>query len=110
MRVSISALMISVLTTSTVLTGGCVQMPTEKQDVADMRPSISFKPTSDDATQAKVFVDGIELGTVGDYLKNKDAVRILPGTHEIRVISNGEVLLSEKVYLSDGVNKTFIVN
>lgn len=109
MRIVINALMVSVLTCSAALTG-CVQMPTEKQTIADMRPSISFKLTSDDTAKATVFVDGIEVGTVGNYLQGKDAVRILPGTHEIRVISNNKVLLHEKVYLSDGVNKTFIVN
>jgi hypothetical protein len=36
-------------------------------------------------------------------------VRILPGTHVLRVVLGAELVLEEKFYLGDGVNRAFIV-
>lgn len=92
-----------------LLTGGCVQMPTEKHSVSDMRPQIAFKAESEITRAARVIVDGLDMGKVSDYLDGVAAVRVLPGTHQLRVISGGQILLEEKVYLGDGVARTFIV-
>jgi hypothetical protein len=89
--------------------GGCTQMPTEKQSVSDMRPQIAFKAATDRAHAARILLDGLDVGALNDYLEGVAAVRILPGTHTLRVVSENAVLLEERFYIGDGVNRTFIV-
>jgi len=91
------------------LLGGCTQMPTEKQSISDMRPQISFKADGDRAQNSRVLVDGLDMGMVSDFIDGQAAVRVLPGTHMVKVTSDGSVLLEEKVYLGDGVTRSFIV-
>lgn len=93
---------------------GCVQMPTESAGVVDMRPQISFKSLGS-ATGATVLVDGLEVGPLQAYLESSDkntsgtTLRVLPGTHQIRVIRGSDILLDERVYIGDGVTKTLLV-
>ncbi|HPU50658.1 MAG TPA: hypothetical protein PK359_03795 [Burkholderiaceae bacterium] len=84
----------------------CVQLPTEKQRVVDTRPSISFRvdPTSD--LSARVLVDGLDMGSLADFLDGAGSLRILSGTHVIKVIKGTDLLLNEKIYLGDGVGRT----
>ena len=84
--------------------GGCAY-PTEKAEVLDNRPQISFKDTKSAETLA-VFVDGIRNGYVADYLEGKRALRLMPGTHVITVPMLDGTTYSEKVYVSDGVTRT----
>lgn len=90
---------------------GCVQLPTERQGVVDLRPQISFRFNSADSrmNEARVFVDGLDSGRMGDYIDGKGSLRILPGTHNIRVVSGSEVMLDERAYVGDGVSRPFIV-
>lgn len=105
---------VTILVTTGVLIGslfivGCVRMPTEKQSISDMRPQISFKAEGAIAQESRILVDGLDMGKVSDFIEGKAAVRVLPGTHIVSVTSGGSVLLEEKVYLGDGVSRTFIV-
>ena len=88
---------------------GCTQLPTEKQKISDIRPQISFKIEGYNAKSARIIVDGLDMGVVSDFTEDKAAIRILPGTHSIVVTLGSDVLLEEKVYLGDGVNRSFIV-
>ncbi len=88
---------------------GCTQMPTEKQGVSDMRPQISFKLERADLASAQVLVDGLSMGAAGSYVAGQASLRVLPGTHELQVVSGGQVILSERIYLADGVNKSFVL-
>ena len=90
---------------------GCVQYPTERQSVVDLRPQISFRFDPADArmNEARVLVNGLDSGRLGDFLDGKGALRILPGTHGIQVVSGSDVLLNERAYLGDGVARPFIV-
>ena len=91
---------------------GCVQMPTERQSVVDQRPQISFRISGDQRrlAAARVFVDELDMGTVGDFIDGKASLRVLPGTHMVKVESAGTVLLLEKAYLGDGVSRPFNIN
>ena len=102
--------------TTTLLAGlpvlgiyGCTQMPTEKQSVSDMRPQISFKAADTQHHSARVFVDGLDMGALSTYLEGIAALRIVSGTHQVRVMHGSQVLLDEKFYAGDGVNRTFII-
>jgi len=104
-----TGLLVAVLSNAVMVTG-CVQMPTEKQGLADLRPGIAFNIGDPKLVTARVVVDGLDLGTVGDYLDCKATVRLLNGTHFLRVISGADIVHEEKFYLADGVNRSFILN
>ncbi len=90
---------------------GCVQYPTERQSVVDLRPQISFRFDPADArmTQARVVVNGLDSGRMADFLDGTGSLRVLSGTHTVQVISGSEVLLNERAYIGDGVARPFIV-
>jgi hypothetical protein len=92
-------------------TSGCVQYPTEKQQVVDQRPQLSFvvDDANTAASSARVFVDGLEVGTVGNFVQGRAALRVLPGAHVVRVESANGVLLEQRIYLADGVSQALIV-
>lgn len=85
----------------------CTQMPTEKRGVADIRPQISFQYERSDLGQAKVSIDGVELGVVGSFRAGTSALVLIPGTHQLRVTLGSNQILDERFYVADGVNKTF---
>lgn len=102
--------MAAVLTSSllgSVVLVGCVQMPTEKQQVVELRPQISFRFEDERLGAAHVRVDGLSMGTAGQFQAGKAALAIEPGTHQLVVDVNGNVLLNTRFYVGDGVNKTF---
>ena len=88
---------------------GCTQMPTEKHGVSDIRPQISFKATDTQQHAARVIVDGLDMGSLGSYLDGIAAMRIVSGTHQLRVVLGSQILLDEKFYAGDGVNRTFLI-
>jgi len=92
-----------------VFLAACTQMPTEKQNVVDMRPNLSFKVTDESLNRARVLVDGLDVGTVGDYLEGRTALRVLSGNHLVKVVLDGGTVHEEKVYVGDGVNRSLIV-
>lgn len=89
---------------------GCVQLPTEKQSVVDQRPQISFRIAHEGQAAARVFVDRLDMGMAGDYAEGKATLRVLPGTHLIEVRLGGQQLLNERIYLADGVSRSFGLN
>ncbi len=84
----------------------CVSFPTEKSGVVDQRPQISFH-IGDADDDARVLVDGLDMGRAGDFAAGKAALRVLPGTHQLTVQAGQKVLVSEKFYVADGVSRTF---
>lgn len=92
-----------------LLATACTQLPTEKQGVTDMRPQLSFKIMDDGLRGATVFVDGLAMGSVGEFSEGVAALRVLSGSHQIRVDLNGRVLVDEKLYVGDGVHRTILV-
>ena len=90
---------------------GCVQYPTERQSVVDLRPQISFRFDPADArmNEARVLVSGLDSGRLGDFMDGKGSLRVLSGMHSVQVVSGADVLLNERAYLGDGVARPFIV-
>jgi hypothetical protein len=93
-----------------VLIAGCTQLPTEKRGIADIRPQISFKISSESTKTANVILDGLPVGTVGDFVDGVAAIRILPGSHVITVVLGSQIILEEKFYVGDGANRSFVLN
>lgn len=109
MRIATRLVVATALMALVVLATSCVQMPTEKQQVADMRPTISFRLADPTLADARVFVDEIGVGSAGDFVEGQAALRVLPGSHVLRVVREDRILLNEKVYLGDGVSRAFIL-
>lgn len=87
----------------------CTQMPTEKQGVADIRPQISFKLEKDELAQAQVRINGLVMGQAGDFRDGQSSLRLISGTHHLQVLLGNRVVLDERFYVADGVNKSFIL-
>lgn len=98
----------SVASAGVLFLSGCTQMPTEKQGISDLRPQISFQAPEERVRNARVTIDGLDMGIVGNYVEGTAALRILPGTHLITVDIGGQVILHEKFYVGDGVSRTFV--
>jgi len=92
-----------------VLVSACTQMPTEKQNVTDMRPQLSFKILDERLLVAKIYVDGLDMGSIGEFREGVASLRIRSGSHQIRININDQVLVEEKLYFGDGVNRTILV-
>ena len=104
----IHAVIIGVAITA-ALQSGCTQMPTEKQGVADMRPQIAFRYERPEMAQALVSVNGIDMGSVATYRDSVASLKLVPGTHHLQVKLSGALVLDERFYIADGVNKTFVL-
>lgn len=102
---------VSLLALAMATLSGCVQYPTERQSVVDLRPQISFRFDPADArmNEARVLVNGLDTGRLGDFLDGTGSLRVLSGTHTVRVVSGATVLLDERAYLGDGVARPFNV-
>jgi len=89
----------------------CIQLTTEKQEVADLRPQLSFSlaDPDDDAGQYRVYVDGLDMGSAASYLTGKNGMKVLSGTHMLRVEGRGRVVLQEKIYLGDGATRAILI-
>lgn len=94
-----------------VATTACVQYPTERQSVVDLRPQISFRFDPADArmNEARVLINGLDSGRLADLADGKGSLRVLSGTHIVRVVSGSTLLLEERAYLGDGVARPFNV-
>jgi hypothetical protein len=89
----------------------CVQFPTEKAGVVDMRPQISFRFLAEDKAlqSARLQVNGIDAGTVGEYVEGQAALRVLAGNNVIKVVDGSRVVYEQQVYLGDGVGRTILL-
>ena len=92
-----------------LLLSACVQMPTEKSGVVDTRPQLSFRLSNEGLQAARVLVDGLDLGALGDYQEGIATVRVLPGTHRVQVVLGGQVRFDQKIYVGDGVQRNFLI-
>jgi len=90
---------------------GCVQYPTERQTIIDLRPQIVFRFESANPqfNDARVLVNGLDSGRLVDFIEGKGSLRVLPGMNTVRVVNGMEVLLDERAYLGDGVTRPFNV-
>jgi hypothetical protein len=87
MKLNIKWMAVSLIAGSLVALTGCVQYPTERQSVVDLRPQISFRFDPADArlNEVRVLVDGLDSGRLGDFVDGKGALRVLSGSHGVQI-------------------------
>ena len=102
---------IAAVVLTALLVGCTIQFPTEKQEVADLRPQFSFffADPADDPAQYRVFVDGLDMGSASNYIAGKNALKVLSGTHVVKVEARGRTVAQEQVYLGDGATRTILI-
>lgn len=88
----------------------CGEMPAQSQGIADTRPQISFKASTERVLGAKVIVDGRDMGRVGSFLEGDATLRVAPGTHMLIVASNNQLIYQQTFYAGSGGGRIFTVN
>ncbi len=88
-----------------VFLAACVQTPTQKTQVVDDRPGLAFELSSSSAEAYELKVDGVSYGRVGQYLAGENRLLIIDGTHQVELLSDGNVVFSQSVYLGAGATR-----
>jgi len=89
----------------------CHQMPSETRVVSDNSAGLSFSLSADVSdNNYQVFVDGLAMGNVKQFLADQNILKIVSGSHIIRIEKNGREVLKEKIYVSAGTNKVLVVS
>lgn len=91
---------------SVIALTGCVNTPTTNVQVKDDRPLIMFAGAKQGDV---VFIDGLQMGEAVQFSAGDAALRIESGSHNIQIQRSGTTILNKKFFVSDGVNKTFIL-
>jgi uncharacterized lipoprotein YmbA len=78
-------------------------MPVTQVQSVDLRPTLSI---SNAPNGSMLIIDGITVGDAGAIASGKQAIVLSPGTHQVEVNYNGRSLISEKIYLGEGLRKT----
>lgn len=100
---------LSLLLLSALMVVGCVRTPTQEVKVVDDRPRVSFDVSvlEKNPSEYQVRVDGIDFGTIDQYLQGQHTLPLLAGQHTIEVVLNNNVVFNKKVYL--GENSTRVI-
>jgi len=77
--------------------------PVEQVRTTDERPGLLVQGAPHGAT---VLVDGLPAGAANGPGDIAQVIRIEPGTHAVAVTTSGQILLSERIFVSNGVTKT----
>ncbi len=89
---------------------GCVQLPTTESTTVDNRPQLTFKANTDSPLDDyRVFIDGLDNGSIAPFSDGTKSLRLLPGTHLVEIYKGDKLISSQKIYLGDGVTKEVIV-
>ena len=82
----------------------CVQSPTQNTQVVDDRPGLAFElaPAADNY---ELKIDGVSYGRVGQYRAGERLLKIIDGTHQVELISDGKVVYQKEIYLGAGSNR-----
>lgn len=87
---------------------GCTQTPTQRTGVVDDRPRLAFEEQlPGDAKDYDVLIDGISYGPMSQYLANENALRVIPGSHQIEIKDGSKTVFTTKVFL--GASSTRII-
>lgn len=86
------------------------QMPSEHVVIGDNTAGVSFKLIDpQDGENYEVYIDGLLMGNAAEFLAGQAILKILPGSHIIRITKHGEIVLEEKFYIAAGANKVMVV-
>lgn len=77
--------------------------PFHELPIQDPRPQLNFATaTNVDASQYKIYINTLYVGTVADFAENSRPLRLLSGVHQVSIERNKELVVSEGIVLEDG--------
>lgn len=85
------------------------QLPSEQAVISDSSAGLSFRVMAEQNAGYEIYVDGLLMGQAHEFKEGEAILKVLPGSHVIKVISNGQVVMEEKVYVASGANKVLVV-
>lgn len=91
-----------------VFLGAC-QLPSEHVVISDSSAGLSFRVPADSDAAYEVYVDGLLMGKARDFREGEAILKVLPGSHVVKIVSNGQVVMEDKVYVASGANKVLVV-
>lgn len=104
---------------ATIALGGCAQRgPAATAPLAaapnaapDDRPRLvfGFGSVNEELPSARVLVNGVDVGALGEFAFGQGALRVSAGTHRIKVTFFDRVLLDQTVTVVDGERRTLTV-
>ncbi|MDZ4299001.1 MAG: PEGA domain-containing protein [Moraxellaceae bacterium] len=77
--------------------------PVTQVKSVDLRPTLSI---TNAPSGSVLIINGVTVGDAGQIAAGKQAVVMNPGTHHVVVALNGQMLINEKIYFGEGLNKT----
>ncbi|AOY86818.1 hypothetical protein BKP64_00730 [Marinobacter salinus] len=83
----------------------CVQAPSRNTQVVDDRPGLAFEVNSVAAEYYELRIDDVSYGYVRQYLAGENLLKLIDGTHQVELLSDGKVVYQQEVYLGAGSNR-----
>ena len=106
MIAAIAALVAAIALTGCAQTGPITADPLAPAALAalDERPRLvfTFGSVNEELPTARVLVDGVDVGALGEFAFGSGALRVSAGTHRISVTFFDRVLLDQTVSVTDG--------
>ena len=75
-------------------------MPISTVRTVDDRPTLAFKGAPEGAL---LYIDGLNMGTAGQYNGEPNVLTIEPGTHTVRVTINNEVIYEQRIFVESSL-------
>lgn len=93
------------------LLSGCVNKPVSTTEVVDDRPRLTLDTSAlgKQVAQYQLLIDGVNYGSVTQYLKDESTLRVVPGKHVVEVVLEGQRIFSQDVYLGENTTRTIKV-
>ncbi|NVK17146.1 MAG: hypothetical protein HWE30_00470 [Methylocystaceae bacterium] len=85
-----------------IILSACSYPHTNTTTVND-EPTLVFEGTS---STAEVYLNGLNVGLAANYNGEPNSLIVPRGTHQLEIRDNGTIILSEKIFVSDGSVKT----
>ena len=94
------------LAAGTLLAACALEDPVTRTDVVDERPQLVVANAGEGAV---LIVNGVNLGEAGRYNGDPTTLRLTSGSHVVEIQRGGQIVLKEKVFLSDLAIRTIAV-
>lgn len=83
--------------------------PVKTQAVVDDRPRLTFDVSDYEPSSVELIVDGLSYGKVNKYLSDIASLRILPGKHEVKLVSASRIIYQKTDYFAESTLTTIKV-
>lgn len=85
--------------------------PTTTSTIVDDRPVLVFEFENTVPSDAvEIYVDNLPMGKAQDFLAGSHGLKVIPGTHVIRLQLSGNTIYERNLYLGEGATKTVYVH